>query len=136
MKKTIATMGIFLTMAAAAFTGTALPASAHCVDAPEMYLTASSVNETFDTTDAGTNKNVLDNNPQDWIDDDEDFSIIRGSKSPLDFRTDPSDTKGSVIGQLHDGDEVLMTTRWEGDYAWVYSEDLGCYGWINGIYLG
>ena len=136
MKKTIATMGILLAMAAAAFTGSALTASAHCGDASEMHLTASSISETFDTKENDAAKSILDNDPQDWIDDDEDFSIIRGSKTPLEFRTDPSDTTGSVIGQLHDGDEVLMTTRWEGDYAWVYSEDLGCYGWINGIYLG
>ena len=132
MKKTIATMGILLTMAAAVFTGTALPASAQCLDHPEITMTASSSNK----AETDGSKSILKNDPQNWVDDDEDFSIIRGSKNPLDFKTNPSDTTGSVIGQLHNGDEVIMTTRWEGDYVWVYSEDLGSYGWVNGIYLG
>ena len=136
MKKTIATMGILLTMAAAIITGTALPASAQCLDHPEITMTASSDNKTFDQAETDGSKSIIENDIQNWIDDDEDFSIIRGSKNPLDFKTDPSDNTGSVIGQLHDGDEVLMTTRWEGDYVWVYSEDLGSYGWVNGIYLG
>ena len=134
MKKTIATMGILLTMAAALFTGAAIPASAHSTEeTAQVTVAAEAMTEEAKAAD---DKVLNDNNPENWIDDDEDFSTVRGVPGSLDLRSIPSDHDGDVLGQLHNGQEVMMTTRWDGDYVWVYCTELGSYGWVNAMYLG
>ena len=134
MKKTIATMGILLTMATALFTGAAIPASAHSTEeTAQVTIAAEAATEEAKAAD---DKVLNDNNPENWIDDDEDFSTVRGVPGSLDLRSIPSDHDGDVLGQLHNGQEVMMTTRWDGDYVWVYCNELDSYGWVNAMYLG
>ena len=131
MKKAIATMGILFTMAATLFTGAAIPVSAHSTE--ESIQVVSPAEDSLEVAKATDSKVLNDNEIQDWIDDDEDFSTVRGVPGSLDLRSTPSDSAGDVLGQLQNGQEVQMTTRWNGDYVWVYCAELDCYGWVNGI---
>ena len=134
MKKAIATMGILFTMAATLFTGAAIPVSAHSTE--ESIQVVSPAEDSLEVAKATDSKVLNDNEIQDWIDDDEDFSTVRGVPGSLDLRSTPSDHDGDVIGQLCNGQEVQMTTRWDGDYVWVYCAELDSYGWVNAMYLG
>ena len=143
MKKALASMAIVLTMAATALTGTALTVCAQSTDTVEAAA-PSSENPSSSTELSGISSarttdpalTVLDNDPSEWSDDDEDYSIVRGAPENLELRSLPNEGQGEIIGQLHNGQEVLMTTRWDGDYVLVYSAELNSYGWVNGIYLG
>ena len=134
MKKTIATMGILFTMAAALFTGAVIPVSAHSTEETTQVTIAAEA--TTQEAKAADSKVLNDNDPENWIDDEEDFSTVRGVSGSLELRSNPSDSEGSVIGQLTNGQEVMMTTRWDGDYVWVYCAELDSYGWLNAMYLG
>ncbi len=134
MKKTIATMGILFTMAATLFTGAVIPVSAHSTEETTQVTIAAEA--TTQEAKAADSKVLNDNDPENWIDDEEDFSTVRGVSGSLELRSNPSDSEGSVIGQLTNGQEVMMTTRWDGDYVWVYCAELDSYGWLNAMYLG
>ncbi len=134
MKKAIATMGILLTMAATAITGTAtgttLPVSAAA--RPIMA-------ESWDIDDDYDDYDGYDDYNESWdIEDDydhENMATVRGTKNYLALRSRPSYSDSNIIGRLYNGDVVIVTSHWSGDYVKVYSPDYDCYGWVNGNYL-
>ena len=123
MKKVIAATGIFLTMAAALFTGSAIPASASAKPARM---------ESWSINDCGYYASE-----ESWSVEDnlEDYARVKGTKHFLALRNAPAYSDSNIIGKLYNGDEVIMTDRWSGEYVRVYSPDYDCYGWVNGNYL-
>ena len=63
------------------------------------------------------------------------YEKVTGTKHFLALRTEPKYADENIIGQLNNGDLVEVISPWKGKYVWVYSEKLGCCGWVNGDYL-
>ena len=134
MKKIVAMMGMFLTMAATTFTGTALPASAQAVNAKAAHLESWSVDDDWSDDDEES-WNIHDYESQNLSDEDNDLVTVRGTKHFLALRSDPSNSDNNIIAKLYNGDKVLLTNSWSGSFVKVYSPDYDCYGWVNGNYL-
>ncbi len=132
MKKAIATLGILLTMAATAITGTAtgteLPVSAA---ARPVMAESWSIDDNYDDHD---NYEESWEDEEDW-EDDENMATVRGTKNYLALRTKPAYSDSNIIGRLYNGDVVIVTSHLSGNYVKVYSPDYDCYGWVNGNYL-
>ena len=67
---------------------------------------------------------------------DSDYSIkrVRGTSNYLGLRYEPTDDSDAEIGRLYNGDEVELIMK-NDTYAYVYSYDLGLYGFVKVAYL-
>ena len=123
MKKTFLTFAMIFTIGSTILAGASLPASA--IIGPEL-------NDVVYYEDADT----------DTIETSFDYSTsggciatVDGAKDSLALRTDPSYDDSNIIGALYNGDTVEVLDQYSGEYVWVYSDSLGCCGWVNANYL-
>ena len=66
-----------------------------------------------------------------WVD-----RMVAGTKNFLAIRTAAAYDDANIIGQLHNGDRVMLNLdKRRGSYVWVYSKALDKEGWVNGNYL-
>lgn len=62
-------------------------------------------------------------------------AIVTGARHCLEIRNNPSHRHSSIIGTLHNGDEVEVADYRKGRYIYIYSPNLNCSGWVNGNYV-
>ena len=53
----------------------------------------------------------------------------------LALRVEPTYDASNEIGKLYTGSRVKIVGEEQGDYVWVYSEDLDKEGWVNAGYI-
>ena len=63
------------------------------------------------------------------------YMTVTGTKNYLALRTSAEYKDSNIIGKLYNGDKVLITGGWDGDYVWVYAPKLDESGFVNGKYL-
>ena len=64
-----------------------------------------------------------------------DYRTVTGTKNYLALRSSAKYSDKNIIGKLHNGDQVIITGGWDGDYVWVYAPSLDKSGFVNGKYL-
>ncbi len=64
-----------------------------------------------------------------------DYRTVTGTKNYLALRSTAEYTDKNVIGKLYNGDQVVITGDWQGEYVWVYAPSLNQDGFVNGKYL-
>ena len=64
-----------------------------------------------------------------------DYRTVTGTKNYLALRSSARYSDKNVIGKLYNGDQVIITGGWDGDYVWVYAPSLDKSGFVNGKYL-
>ena len=122
MKKTILTLAMAFAIGCLFLTGTSLPV--HATIGPEEHGTVY-----YEDADDGVDYMVYDNEIEGR------YATVQGTKHFLALRTDPSYDDSNIIGTLYNGDTVEVLDQYSGEYVWVYSDSLGCCGWVNANYL-
>ena len=64
-----------------------------------------------------------------------DTRTVTGTKNYLALRSSAKYSDKNVIGKLYNGEQVIITGGWDGDYVWVYAPSLDKSGFVNGKYL-
>ena len=66
---------------------------------------------------------------------DEEWKTVHVDDGYLALRVEPTYDASNEIGKLYTGSRVKIVGEEQGDYVWVYSEDLDKEGWVNAGYI-
>ena len=60
-----------------------------------------------------------------------DTRTVTGTKNYLALRSSAKYSDKNVIGKLYNGEQVIITGGWDGDYVWVYAPSLDKSGFVQ-----